>query len=362
MRIGILPAVGSGLGSMVRTGQLERLFVHLSHYADRGQVRYFSYLDPPEEHEHWRAFREQCGGELTCVPVPKHPVAALLSPLRASRAWGECTVFRAMNLLAAIPAVTMRLTKGTAFVVSHGADYETIAILHGRSRRHLQKWALLRRIVFSLASAVLVPRADVAARFRARYPSAKIHWQPNWIDPHRFRPVDRSGRPESVPKRIYYVGRLVEEKNLIRAARVLRGLGLRFICIGEGPLAAVLHREQAEVLGPQPWESLPTRLADADAFILPSLTEGHPKALLEAMACGVPVAVSDRVGEIAHEQTGVVFGAEDEASMGRQIRRLVEDLPLAARLGAAARAWVVPRYDIGRVMPQELDILQRVAR
>ena len=85
----------------------------------------------------------------------------------------------------------------------------------------------------------------------------------------------------------------------------------------------------------------------ADVFVLPSLSEGSPNALLEAMACGLPI-VATRVGgvpEIAVDgETALLVPPEDPVALARAIDRLLRDRPLAARLGSAARAAVLTRY------------------
>lgn len=347
MRIGILPAVGSGLDSMARTGQLERLYVHLSRYADEASLTYFSGLPYAEEVQHWKSFYQQTGA--TLWPVPAGIRRAFLWPLRDSVA-RQMDIFRAMSLLGAIPALTARWRWGIPFVVSHGAHYEAIADIHGRPA---WKWRWLRRLVFRWAAAVIVPSEPMAARLQWRFPKTRIVHIPNWVDTERFRPFGYNDGKIAI-----YVGRLVAEKNLVRAARALRQAGWTFQCIGEGPERVALEAEGAVCIGAASWESLPSLLNGASLFVLPSLSEGHPKALIEAMACGLACAVSDRVeGVIRQGDTGLVFGAEDEASMERTFRTLREDRALRHSLGLAARHEAVQKYDIQAVLPREVALV-----
>jgi len=98
---------------------------------------------------------------------------------------------------------------------------------------------------------------------------------------------------------------------------------------------------------------VPDQLTDADAFVLPSLNENMPLALLEAMAAGLP-CISSNVGgvsEIVNDDCGLLVRPGDVGSLRTAMEKLIADPDLAARLGAAARRRV-----------QELFTMQRCAR
>jgi glycosyltransferase involved in cell wall biosynthesis len=81
-------------------------------------------------------------------------------------------------------------------------------------------------------------------------------------------------------------------------------------------------------------------LAATDAFVLPSLFEGTPLALLEAMAAGKPVVTSAIPGSdelVADGETGLLVPAGDADALAAALKRIVADPELRARLGAAAR-------------------------
>jgi glycosyltransferase involved in cell wall biosynthesis len=91
----------------------------------------------------------------------------------------------------------------------------------------------------------------------------------------------------------------------------------------------------------------------ADAVALPSRFEGHPLALLEAMALGRPV-LATRVGGVpeivTHERTGLLVAPEDPEALAAALFRLASDRALCARLGAAAAAHARVEFDVRRTV------------
>jgi glycosyltransferase involved in cell wall biosynthesis len=99
-----------------------------------------------------------------------------------------------------------------------------------------------------------------------------------------------------------------------------------------------------------------------DLFTLPSYgEEGVPQAIMQAMACALPV-VTTTVGAIREAVedgvTGVVVAPRSAAELGSALARLRDDAPLRARLGAAGRARAVERFGIAAM----LDRMEAVFR
>ena len=339
LRLGVIPAVGSGLASMAQTGQLDRLFVHLGYYTDEFEVTHFTWGDWFEEQRFWRSFYEQTGARLV--------------PLRGwglSRVLQLCDVLRPMNLLGTIPALYAKARWGIPFVMSYGADYVRIAEIHGRP---MWKWKALRAVALRRASRVLVSNQRLAEQVQAQFPSASITHHPNWVDGDRFAPDDRP-RP-GFPRKVFYVGRLVKEKNLRVLAEAVATLPeTRLVCVGAGPEREALTQLKAECVGSQPWTSLPHWYHQADVFALPSLSEGHPKALTEAMACGLPCLVSKAVTE-----GGDAVWRTAEFAAGIQV---LFDANLARHFGQAARSYAMKYWDVKVLMPKEIEYLTAAAR
>lgn len=162
------------------------------------------------------------------------------------------------------------------------------------------------------------------------------------------------------PLRLITVGRLTPVKNtdaLIRATAVLRadGLPAQLAVVGGGPRLEAL-RDLAQELDAAEAVAFPGELAHADVlaalgqahlFVFPSQFEGFPKALLEALACGLP-AVATAVSVIPHligAHSGALLAQTDPPAIAAAVARLAADPAQLAELGRNARA-VSRRYTL----------------
>lgn len=230
---------------------------------------------------------------------------------------------------------------------------------HGPLRRALI--SLLSRIAYGAANRVHMATEEdrdfIIRKFRT--PSGKIKLMPNWIDTDFFKPGAESEKAETV----LYVGRLSVQKNLEALIDALEGTGWTLEIAGEGELKKVLsdRAEQKNVsvnfLGKVDNDALPALYNSVPVFVLPSHYEGNPKALLEAMACGRAVIGTDVPGIaslIEAGRTGLLCAPGPQA-LQSAIKRLMDDKPLRARLGAAARAQIEKRNRLDKLVAEEIE-------
>lgn len=198
---------------------------------------------------------------------------------------------------------------------------------------------------YGRAQLVLAPsesvRAELAARLRP--PVAVLG---RGVDSEAFHPAKRRrfGRVQAL-----YVGRLAPEKNLELLVRVFASrtdVDLRIV--GDGPAAADLHERlpRAAFAGRLEGEELARAYADGDFFVFPSRTDTLGNVVLEAMASGLPVVVTDGMGPkelIRHGVTGFVASRDEEfagwvqtLATGESLRRA---MGRAARRFAETRSW-----------------------
>ncbi|MDQ2696936.1 MAG: glycosyltransferase family 4 protein [Pseudomonadota bacterium] len=193
-------------------------------------------------------------------------------------------------------------------------------------------------------------------------PGAALDVIPNGVDTVRFRPA--AGRVPGAMPVIGTVGSLAPVKNqalLIRAVGGLlaRGLDVRLDIAGEGPEKTRLD-ELAHSLGIARRLRLLGHVADVpafmnslDIFVLPSDSEAHPNALLEAMACALP-CVGTRVGGVPEVlgscPSSLLIDAGDQAGLTAALAELVADPARRAALGRAGRECILRHYSMAQMM------------
>lgn len=258
--------------------------------------------------------------------------------LLAGKVWGKPVIIR------------------QGYIWSKNLSYERSHQLKARFARLYENLTLKR------ASRLIVTTQSMLNEMARRFPdlAERIAVIPNYVDVERFQPS-----PDRRPAhQLIYVGRLSEEKNLPALLQAISSLDVSLKIIGSGPMESQLrnlvNRSSAQVIfaGSCPHEKLPGELNQASIFVLPSLYEGHPKALIEAMSCGLAVIGMDVEGVrevIRHGQTGWLC-QPDPMSLRSAIQTLLEDPQLRRNLGLAGRAFVLEHYALENILTQELDL------
>lgn len=211
---------------------------------------------------------------------------------------------------------------------------------------------------------VLLAQTELAA-YRRFAPQARLLLVAHGVEP--AQEPERLPEPahEVHPLTLLFMGRLAREKGLYEAVHALRlaahmGIKARILVAGEGAEEQNLRRHVAELglgasvvfCGGVAGEEKAALIASADAFLLPSYSEGLPYALLETMAAGLP-AIATRVGAIpdivVHGTHGLLVPCRNAAAIADAIRVLA-DGDQRRRMASACRLRVRSNYSIERVV------------
>lgn len=335
-RINVLEVIGNAIVGGMET-YVTRLLEHLP--ADRFSVMALC----PYESPFTDKLRE-LDAEVLVAPMPEDP---LWSSIQLG-----CTLVRtrAIDVLHAhlsnahvLAGIIGRITGTPVLATIHGRQLSTLDVeIHRMTGTHLS---------------VVCKHAYFHAMGLGVHPS-QLHCIANGVDTHRFAPL--SGRSASLRARwhvppsaplVGFVGRLSPEKGpevFLRVARVMQHLApdVHFAMVGDGPMRAELVRfieqfelqDRVHLVGLH--DDMPQVYAELDVLLSTSHTEAMPFALMEAMACGVPV-IGTRVGGvpdlIQQGQTGWLIspGADQEAA--QRLNALLASAPERARMGRLAR-------------------------
>ena len=203
------------------------------------------------------------------------------------------------------------------------------------------------------------------ARLRSSVREKAVRVPGTGVNLARFQPAECKGT-DGKPIVFLLVARLLKHKGVrefAAAARLLKPRYPQAVFRLVGPFDC-----NPSAIGPQEIEAwvrdgiveyageaadVRPHLANASVFVLPSYyREGTPKAILEAMACGLPVITTDTPGcrdTVVPGENGFVVAPRSVSGLVQAIRRFLAEPELAARMGMASRRIAAEVYDVDRV-------------
>lgn len=357
---------GVDLRTWQQVGMLERELALYAALAARGaEVHFVTYGGRADL---------DLGRQLPGIRVHANHWGLSLALYQRSLLWtlpaGKGHIYKSNQIAGADMALKAARRKGAHFIARCGyllSDFT--ARRSGRDSAEFRQAQDLEAQVFRDADRGVVTTQMMRTTVIRDYQVApeKIRVIPNYVQTKLFRPQSRRKRKNPRP-RIGFVGRLDTQKNLLAMLDAVAPLDVDLVLAGEGPQHAELAthaqigRAQVQFVGNMPNKELPAFLNSCDIFILPSLYEGHPKALIEAMACGLAV-IGTRVPGIAElieaGESGLLC-EPDADSIRATLELLLVDTDMRARLGQNARAYVLEHFALDKIVEQELTLYQEV--
>jgi len=280
------------------------------------------------------------------VPAPSEPDLRLcLTPGRQLRKVLGDTVPDALHIATEGPlglaARRMALRRGWRFTTS----FHTLFPDYLQARMGIPAslpWRYMRW--FHRPSArVLVPTPTVRDIVAARGLANLRVWS-RGVDAAHFRPGPRDALAH-LPRPIFLcVGRVAREKNL--DAFLSLALPGSKVVVGAGPDEARLRAAypRAHFAGMQADDRLPAYYSAADVFVFPSLTDTFGLVMLEAMACGTPVAAFHTEAPLAVIDAGATGFVNDD--LGLACRQALQLDRAGVREGALKRTWEKIAHDL----------------
>ena len=241
------------------------------------------------------------------------------------------------------------------------------------------------RLLYRMCSKLILVADSLRDRFAFATGAIKLVTIHNGVDLARFKPepaaAPSSSRAGTAAEMVIAtVGRVEEQKGLLPLLQACRQLKesvrpFRVLVGGEITDCVYFQRcrefcraeglsDRVDYLGHvHPVEDL---LHSTDIFVLPSVgAEAFPRTVLEAMACGKPVVVTDAGGTreaVVNGQHGFVVPARDPMALAGKLRILMEDEGLRARMGRAGRIRVEECFGVEKNLEQTMRVYAEVLR
>jgi glycosyltransferase involved in cell wall biosynthesis len=237
----------------------------------------------------------------------------------------------------------------------------------------LHKWlAPLRRRIFRESVAV-VANSPGLKEMSERADPFPVRVIPNGVDTDYFCPPVVHDQGEHRHFAFLFVGRFQIAKNLFylldRVASLKCSVGEPFVLhlVGDGPLRDELYNYAMNIgiekeLVWHGWvakDCLRTIYRSVDCLVNPSLCEGMPNVVLEAMACGLPIIASRVPGNdavVRHGDTGWLFDIDKPERLLMALREVMADRGRAGRMGQTGRAWVLNDFSWGQTARTYVDL------
>lgn len=246
------------------------------------------------------------------------------------------------------------------FVELHGAHYFSVVRKGWLGYCEFNIYRIFTKITFATASTIRSLSDDMSNRLRLTYgqgPFSKTVNIPTRVDLTVFSTLKTTFQVGST-LRLISVGSFIPGKNHISLIKDLHSSNIAFqlTLVGSGPLEQEYRKVASElgigehviipgVIGHQ---ELSVLLPSQDVYVHYSLSEGLSRAILEAMAVGLPV-VATRVGFIegvlANSENCLLLDAPWQTNLGQALRRLSDSEILRQSLGRSARSTIEERFE-----------------
>ncbi len=250
---------------------------------------------------------------------------------------------------------------------------------HGRGLWKSRGRVLFERMLNGVTDLRICVSHDIL-EIRARRegtPRGKLEYLPNGVDLNLFKTPTRGKHEimtefgwDAADPLVVSVGRLVREKNYPLLADSIGSIRdriptVRCLIAGEGKLRGEIDArigvvgvgENVKLAGAR--SDISDLLHAADVFVLPSVREGFPVSLIEAMACGKAIVATDVGGipdAITGGENGILVSPGDTLALAEAVEKLLTDKELAERLGRAALRTAAEKFGLQHIAQRIKDL------
>lgn len=287
------------------------------------------------------------------LPVIKRKEIKCCSVLKTNQMWGSWA--------AVISKILYKkpLFLRTGYTLSRFMDLK-------KNKLGLFKAQMVEKFAYAYSDIAQVSSHEDKEYISSKYKTGKVVENPNYINTEKFTLLPKSSKS----KDLITVGRLNSQKNLFNLIEAVSELDCNLDIFGEGELKNRLEdfieelniSNRVRFQGLIENDHLPSILNSYKIFILPSLYEGMPKALLEAMSCGLCVIGSNVSGikeVISHNNNGILCDTSID-SIKKAISSTLKNDELIKTLGEKARQTIEDNYSVVKYLETETQVYKEL--
>jgi len=271
-------------------------------------------------------------------------------------------VFKSNQMNGSWKAVIAKILYGKKLVIRQGSQWSISARKKNRKKWKIALIDLIERFTYKSADAIMVSSKAHKEYVEKKYKinPDKVNYIPNYIDTDLFKPLDIGKE-----NRICTISRFEKDKNLENLIAAVKGLNIKLLIIGNGSLKDQFKKslpDNVEIIERIPNEKLPEEINKSRLFILPSLHEGCPKALLEAMSCQVSVIGTNVIGikEIIKDRENGYLCDISEESIRNAINQVLADHDLQKKISLGARKTILEKFNLELILDKEIKIYDKI--
>lgn len=285
-------------------------------------------------------------------------------PIRNRSILRRCDILKTNQNSGSIAAAIAKLLYQKKLVVRSGYIGSELARRSKLSMLVRAYYFLAENLSYRICDLALISGEPNRKILSQQYPflKGKLFTHNNFIDTSLFR-------KDAVSKKefdIIYVARFNRDKNHQLILSALENTEISVLFVGQGETLPLMRSEarrmgvRATFRNSVPNENLPSCYNSARICAFPSLHEGSPKSLLEAMACELAVVtltVPGIINIISHEKNGLIGS---ETDFKTSIQKLLNNPVLRDTLGQSARKTIIEDYSFERILEEEIRLYQNL--
>lgn len=365
-KLALFFTVGISLQTWEKVGNIEREIKPYIKLAENySEVYFFTYGDSEDE----KIIKKYSNKIKVCYKKNKldNKIYSLLIPFLYKKELKKIDVYKTNQMSGAWTAVIAKKLFKKKLIVRCG--YEWLDFLQ-RNKKNILYLFLAKKIekfVYKNSDKIVITsekdKEFIINNFKIT--SEKIVIINNYIDTNLFVKKENSNKKN----KLVFVGRFNQQKNLFNLLDAVDNMDVELNLIGSGELEDELREKaknikitQVNFLGNILNENLPEKLNESEIFVFPSLYEGNPKALLEAMSMGLAVLTTNVKGirEIINHKKNGFLVETDSASIKKGLQELLNDGELKEKISNGAKKTIEESFSFEKIIEKELNLHKEI--